>query len=51
MTDDGPAISYKLLQRGTPIGFAVNVNVKFRGLLDVNLGCDQKKFFDFSVPF
>ena len=29
----------------------VNVNVRFRGRLDVNLGCDQQKFFDFSVPF
>jgi len=29
----------------------VNVNVKFRGKFDVNLGCDRASFFDFSVPF
>jgi hypothetical protein len=28
----------------------VNVNVKFRGKLDINLGCDRASFFDFSVP-
>ena len=39
------------VSRGTPIGFAVNVNVRFRGSLDINLGCDRKQFFDFSVPF
>jgi hypothetical protein len=38
------------IQRGQPIGFAVNVNVRFRGRLDVNLGCDRMRFFDFSVP-
>ncbi len=37
--------------RGQDLGFTANVNVKFRGLLDINLGCDQQKFFDFSVPF
>jgi hypothetical protein len=25
----------------------VNVNVRFRGRLDVNLGCDRPRFFDF----
>jgi hypothetical protein len=29
----------------------VNVNAKLRATLDVNLGCDQKKLFDFSVPW
>jgi hypothetical protein len=38
------------IPRGEPIGFAVNVNVRFRGRLDVNLGCDRMRFFDFSVP-
>ncbi len=37
--------------RGQDLGFTANVNVKFRGLLDINLGCDQQQFFDFSVPF
>jgi hypothetical protein len=46
----GSFIAAAAIRRGTPIGFAVNVNVKFRGLLDINLGCDQKKFFDFEVP-
>jgi hypothetical protein len=46
----GSFIAAAAIQRGTPIGFAVNVNVKFRGRLDLNLGCDRKSFFDFSVP-
>jgi hypothetical protein len=46
----GSVIAAAAIPRGSPIGFSVNVNVKFRGSLDVNLGCDQKKFFDFSVP-
>jgi hypothetical protein len=44
----GSIIAAAAIPRGEPIGFAVNVNVRFRGLLDVNLGCDQPKFFDFS---
>jgi hypothetical protein len=32
------------------IGFAVNVDVRLRGRFDVNLGCDNRQFFDFSVP-
>lgn len=47
----GSFIAAAAIPRGQPIGFSVNVNVKFRGRLDVNLGCDNKKFFDFSVPF
>ena len=47
----GSFIAAAAIPRGTPIGFSVNVNVKFRGRLDVNLGCDNQKFFDFSVPF
>jgi hypothetical protein len=46
----GSFIAAAAIQRGQAIGFSVNVNVKFRGRLDVNLGCDQKSFFDFSVP-
>ncbi|HLK10976.1 MAG TPA: hypothetical protein VKW76_06310 [Candidatus Binatia bacterium] len=34
--------------RNQTLGFTVNVNVKFRGSLDINLGCDNKKSFDFS---
>ena len=47
----GSFIAAAAIPRGAPIGFSVNVNVKFRGRLDVNLGCDNAKFFDFSVPF
>lgn len=47
----GSFIAAAAIPRGQPIGFSVDVNVKFRGRLDVNLGCDNKKFFDFSVPF
>jgi hypothetical protein len=39
------------VSRGQDLGCTANVNVKFRGLLDINLGCDQQQFFDFSVPF
>ena len=45
----GSFIAAAAIQRGQPIGFSVNVNVKFRGLLDVNLGCDRHRFFDFSA--
>lgn len=44
----GSIFAAAAIPRGQPIGFAVNVNVRFRGLLDINLGCDQKSFFDFS---
>jgi hypothetical protein len=46
----GSFIAAAAIARGTPIGFAVNVNVKLRGRFDVNLGCDRPSFFDFSVP-
>jgi hypothetical protein len=46
----GSFIAAAAIPRGQPIGFSVNVNVRFRGRLDVNLGCDQAKLFDFSVP-
>jgi hypothetical protein len=45
----GSFIAAAAIPRGQPIGFAVNVNVRFRGRLDVNLGCDQASFFDFSA--
>jgi hypothetical protein len=44
----GSFIAAAAIPRGQPIGFAVNVNVRFRGLLDINLGCDRPSFFDFS---
>lgn len=47
----GSFIAAAAIPRGQPIGFSVNVNVLFRGRLDVNLGCDRGRFFDFSVPF
>jgi len=46
----GSFLASAAVARGTPIGFSVNVNVKLRGRLDINLGCDQRKFFDFSQP-
>jgi hypothetical protein len=45
----GSFIAAAAIARGQPIGFAVNVNVKLRGLFDVNLGCDRGRFFDFSL--
>ena len=43
----GSFIAAAAINRGQPIGFSVNVNVRFRGRLDVNLGCDRPRFFDF----
>src|SRR5204863_23601 len=45
----GSFIAAAAIPRGSPVGFSVNVNVKFRGMLDVNLGCDRARFFDFSL--
>jgi hypothetical protein len=47
----GSIIATAARARNNPLGFTVNVNVKFRGSLDVNLGCDTASFFDFSVPY
>jgi hypothetical protein len=47
----GSIIATAARARNNPLGFTVNVNVKFRGSLDVNLGCDAASFFDFSIPF
>jgi hypothetical protein len=44
----GSFIAAAAIKRGQPIGFSVDVNVRFRGSLDINLGCDRKRFFDFS---
>jgi hypothetical protein len=46
----GSIIATAARARNNPLGFTVNVNVKFRGQLDVNLGCDRASFFDFGVP-
>jgi hypothetical protein len=43
----GSIIAAAAIPRGEPIGFAVNVNVRFRGRLDINLGCDSPSPFDF----
>ena len=43
----GSFIAAAAVPRGAPLGFAVNVNVRLRGSLDINLGCDFKRFFDF----
>lgn len=47
----GSIFAAAAIGRGEPLGFTVNVNVKLRGRVDINLGCDRKKLFDFSVPF
>jgi len=47
----GSIFAAAAIPRGEPLGFTVNVNAKLRGNLDINLGCDRKKLFDFSVPF
>jgi hypothetical protein len=43
----GSFIAAAAIPRGQPIGFHVHVDVRLRGRLDINLGCDQKSFFDF----
>jgi len=43
----GSFIAAAAVPRGQPIGFSATVNVRFRGLLDVNLGCDTPKAFHF----
>jgi hypothetical protein len=43
----GSFLAAAAIPRGQPIGFAVNVNVRFRGNLDLNVGCDQRRSFDF----
>jgi len=47
----GSVFAAAAIDRGSPLGFAVNVNVRFRGTLDINLGCDQPSLFDFELPF
>ena len=44
----GSFIAAAAIDRGQPIGFSVNVNVRLRGRFDLNLGCDVRRFFDFS---
>lgn len=46
----GSVFAAAAIDRGGSLGLAVNVNVRFRGTLDVNLGCDQPKLFDFGLP-
>jgi hypothetical protein len=46
----GSIIATAARSRGNPLGWVVNVNVKFRGKLDINMGCDRRTFFDFSLP-
>lgn len=43
----GSFVAAAAIPRGAPIGFAVNVNLRLRGRLDINLGCDRARFFDF----
>jgi hypothetical protein len=47
----GSVFAAAAINRGEALGFTVNVNAKLRASLDINLGCDRKKLFDFSVPF
>lgn len=47
----GSIFAATAIGRGEPLGFTVNVNARLRGDININLGCDQKKLFDFSLPF
>ena len=48
--EGGSIIAGASIPRGQDLGFTANVNVRFRGKLDLNLGCDRPRFFEFSVP-
>ena len=50
-TPGGSIFAAAEIPRGEPLGFMVNVNLRFRGRVDLNIGCDQAKLFDFSAPF
>ncbi|MFN8545069.1 MAG: hypothetical protein U0807_12820 [Candidatus Binatia bacterium] len=44
----GSIFAAAAIPRGQDLGFTVNVNAKFRGRLDINLGCDAPLPFLFS---
>jgi len=46
----GSVFAAAAINRSEPLGFAVHVDVRLRGMLDINLGCDQPSFFDFKIP-
>ena len=46
----GSIFAAAAINRGQPLGLAVNVDVRLRGDIDHNLGCDEPAFFDFLVP-
>lgn len=45
----GSVFAAAAIPRVEDLGFTVNVNVRVKGDLDINLGCDRASFFDFSV--
>ena len=50
-TAGGSVFAAAAIDRKEELGFAVNVNVRVKADLDVDLGCEQGTFFDFWSPF
>ncbi|HWP67639.1 MAG TPA: hypothetical protein VNO26_17200 [Candidatus Limnocylindria bacterium] len=46
----GSVFAAAAIDRNQDLGFAVNVNVRVKADLDVDLGCEQGTFFDFWSP-
>jgi hypothetical protein len=46
----GSVFAAAAIDRNEELGFAVNVNVRVKADLDVDLGCEQGTFFDFWSP-
>lgn len=46
----GSVFAAASVPRNEDLGFVVNVNVRLKGDLDIDLGCEQGTFFDFLVP-
>jgi len=49
-TAGGSVFAAAAIDRNEELGFAVNVNVRVKADLDIDLGCEQGTFFDFWPP-
>jgi hypothetical protein len=50
-TAGGSVFAAAAIDRNEDLGFAVNVNVRIKGDLGIDLGCERGAFFDFLAPF
>ena len=46
----GSVFAAAAIDRNEDLGFVVNVNVRLKGDLGIDLGCEQGGFFDFLAP-